>query len=158
MDYTSAIPSFARKTWVVAEQPKSAGSLRGSAIGEVLPISGHDARFGEDYEAEAFVPHDLPNRVDLPGRVWMAVSEAATELGRLDAAASLIPNPQLVTRIATRREAVGTSAPRAVRQRSLRPPLLEPPRVFDPDPDDTRDWYGPGQRRGTFDRYTARVE
>lgn len=40
----------------------------------------------------------------------MAVSEANAELGRLDAAASLIPNPQLVARIATRREAIGTSA------------------------------------------------
>lgn len=28
---------------------------------------------------------------------------------------------------------------------------------LDPDPD-ARDWYGPGQRRGTFDRYTARVD
>ncbi len=32
------------------------------------------------------------------------------ELGRLDAAARLIPNPTLVTRMATRREAIGTSA------------------------------------------------
>ena len=32
------------------------------------------------------------------------------ELGRLDAAASLIPSPRLVARIATRREAIGTSA------------------------------------------------
>jgi len=40
----------------------------------------------------------------------MVVSESMTELGRLDAAVSLIPNPQLVTRIATRREAIGTSA------------------------------------------------
>ena len=31
-------------------------------------------------------------------------------LGRLDSAASMIPNPQLVTRVATRREAIGTSA------------------------------------------------
>jgi hypothetical protein len=29
---------------------------------------------------------------------------------------------------------------------------------FVPDPDDTRDWYAPGQRRGTFDRYTVRVD
>jgi Fic family protein len=33
-----------------------------------------------------------------------------TELGRLDAAASLVPNPALIARIATRREAIGTSA------------------------------------------------
>lgn len=85
-------------------------SLRDSPIGSVVAIAGYDARFGESYEAEAFVPADLPDRVDLPGSVWMVVSEANAELGRLDAAASLIPNPQLVTRIATRREAIGTSA------------------------------------------------
>jgi Fic family protein len=85
-------------------------SLRDSPIGSVVAIAGHDARFGESYEAEAFVPADLPDRVELPGPVWMVVSEANAELGRLDAAASLIPNPQLVTRIATRREAIGTSA------------------------------------------------
>lgn len=85
-------------------------SLRDSPIGSVVPISGFDARFDESFTAEAFVPADLPDRVDLPGAVWMVVSEANAELGRLDAAARLIPNPQLVTRIATRREAVGTSA------------------------------------------------
>ena len=85
-------------------------SLRDSPIGSVVAISGYDARFGESYDAEAYLPDDLPDRIDLPGSVWMVVSEANAELGRLDAAASLIPNPQLVTRIATRREAIGTSA------------------------------------------------
>ncbi|MBS1846800.1 MAG: Fic family protein [Actinobacteria bacterium] len=85
-------------------------SLRDSPVGSVVPIAGFDARFDEEYRVEAFVPADLPDRLDLPGSVWMVVSEANAELGRLDAAASLIPNPQLVTRIATRREAVGTSA------------------------------------------------
>src|SRR5688572_7444138 len=85
-------------------------SLASSPVGEVVPISGHDARFGEDYSAEAFIPYDLPTELDLPGHVWMAVSEAAAELGRLDVAASLIPRPQLISRIATRREAIGTSA------------------------------------------------
>ena len=85
-------------------------SLRDSPLGMVVPISGHDARSGETYEVEAFVPVDLPDRVDLPNPVWMVVSEAMAELARLDAAASLMPNPQLVTRIATRREAIGTSA------------------------------------------------
>ena len=33
-------------------------SLRDSPVGQVVPISGHDARFNEDYEAEAFVPKD----------------------------------------------------------------------------------------------------
>jgi len=85
-------------------------SLRTSPIGSLTAISGFDARFDESFEAEAFIPADLPDRVGLPGAVWMVVSEANAELGRLDAAASLIPNPQLVTRIATRREAIGTSA------------------------------------------------
>jgi Fic family protein len=85
-------------------------SLRDSPIGSVVAIAGYDARFGESYDAEAYLPDDLPDRIDLPGSVWMVVSEANAELGRLDAAASLIPNPQLVTRIATRREAIGTSA------------------------------------------------
>lgn len=85
-------------------------SLRDSPVGEVVRISGHDARFGEDYEVEAFIPHDLPDSVDLPGGTWMAVSDAAAELGRMDAAASLIPRPRLAVRIATRREAIGTSA------------------------------------------------
>jgi Fic family protein len=94
---------------MVTEESKSR-SLSASPMGTVVPIAGHDARFGEDYEAHAFVPHDLPERVELPGKVWMAVSEAMTELGRLDAAASLVPNPQLIARLAIRREAIGTSA------------------------------------------------
>lgn len=88
----------------------SNSELDRSPLGVLVPISGHDARFGEDYEVDAFVPHDLPERIDLPSATWMAVSEAMSELGRLDAAASLVPNPQLIARIATRREAVGTSA------------------------------------------------
>jgi len=84
--------------------------LHSSPIGSVVPIAGHDARFGEDYAAEAFVPQDLPAEIDLPSSTWMVVSDAAAELGRLDAAASLIPRPQLVARVAIRREAIGTSA------------------------------------------------
>ena len=110
LDFASVIPSFDRETWPLGLTIQVMPSLRESPIGTVVPIAGHDARFGEPYEAEAFVPHDLPGHVELPGPVWMAVSEAMTELGRLDAAASLIRNPQLVTRIATRREAIGTSA------------------------------------------------
>lgn len=85
-------------------------SLRHSPIGAVATITGHDARFGEDYETESFIPHDLPTQIDLPGPVWMKVTHAASELGRLDAAAQLIPRPELIARVATRREAIGTSA------------------------------------------------
>jgi Fic family protein len=108
LDYRRAIPSFTRETLTVAEESKF--QLRASPLGSVVPITGHDARFGEDYEADAFVPNDLPERIDLPGSVWMGVSEAMAELGRLDAAASLVPNPKLISRIAVRREAIGTSA------------------------------------------------
>ena len=85
-------------------------SLGGSPIGRVTPITGYDHRFRESYEVEAFLPDDLPDEADLPGSTWLVLSEAMAELGRLDAAASLIPNPMLVTRMATRREAIGTSA------------------------------------------------
>ncbi len=85
-------------------------SLADSPIGEVTLVHGHDPRFGEDYEVEAYLPHDLPDTVQLPEAAWLALSSAMAELGRLDAAASLIPNPNLLTRIATRREAIGTSA------------------------------------------------
>lgn len=84
--------------------------LRESPIGRLVPISGHDGRFGAPFEAEAFLPDDLPTSIDIPTDVWMVLSDAAAELGRLDNAASLIPNPQLVTRAATRQEAIGTSA------------------------------------------------
>ena len=85
-------------------------SLAGSPIGSVQSISGFDQRFGEDFEVDAFIPDELPLTVEFPGPVWLILSEAMADLGRLDAAASLVPNPQLLTRIATRREAVGTSA------------------------------------------------
>lgn len=84
--------------------------LDNSPIGRVTTITGYDHRFRESYEVEAFLPDDLPDEVDFPGSTWLVLSEAMAELGRLDAAASLIPNPMLVTRMATRREAIGTSA------------------------------------------------
>ena len=84
--------------------------LSESPIGSTVLIRGTDNRFNTPYELSAFVPAPLPRELDLPGAVWMALSDAIAALGRLDSAASLIPNPQLVTRVATRREAIGTSA------------------------------------------------
>ena len=81
-----------------------------SLIGTRVPIVGYDPRFEEEYRVEAFVPFELPTSLALQESTWMAVTEAATELGRLDAATDLVPNPQLITRIAARNEAVGTSA------------------------------------------------
>ena len=81
-----------------------------SRIGTLVPISGYDPRLAEEYHVDAFVPHELPTTLTLQESTWPAITGAATELGRLDAAADLVPNPQLITRIAARTEAVGTSA------------------------------------------------
>lgn len=85
-------------------------TISDSPIGQTVTVTGHDHRFGEDYEVEAYQPDPLPRDVVLPGRVWSRVSDAMAEIGRLDAAAALLPNPQLVIRVATRLEAVGTAA------------------------------------------------
>jgi Fic family protein len=77
--------------------------LRGSPIGQLVPISGHDSRFGEKYEYFAFVPDPLPAEINLDAATYAAVIDASE-------AASLLPNPVLLARPATRREAVSTSA------------------------------------------------
>ena len=84
--------------------------LSESPVGATVLVRGTDHRFNMPFELRAFVPAPLPRQLDLPGDVWMTLSDAVAALGRLDSAASLIPNPQLVTRVATRREAIGTSA------------------------------------------------
>ena len=109
-DCIGVIPSYVAETWNCCSRIQVVLSLASSPVGTVVPITGHDARFGEDYAVEAFVPADLPDQVDLSGPVWMVLAEAMAELGRLDAAAGVIPNPHLVSRVATRREAIGTSA------------------------------------------------
>lgn len=94
----------------MADRIQVSPGLDRSPVGRLVPISGHDGRFGEDYRTNAFLPDDLPESVVLSPSAWLTITDAMTELGRLDAAAALIPNPKLVSRIATRREAVGTSA------------------------------------------------
>ena len=84
--------------------------LRGSPIGSLVPIRGYDPRFGEDYEYFAYVPDALPDALQLSAATYNAVVDAAAAMARADQAASLLPNPGLLTRPATRREAVSTSA------------------------------------------------
>jgi len=111
LDYRGVIPSFARETCAsVGTIQVVDADLSKSPVGSTVLIRGTDNRFSAPYELGAFVPAPLPRNLDLPGDVWMALSDAMGALGRLDSAASLIPNPQLVTRVATRREAIGTSA------------------------------------------------
>lgn len=82
----------------------------GSPIGHLVPISGYDPRFGEDYECLAYVPDPLPANLHLASETYAAVIDAASAMARADQAASLLPNPGLLARPATRREAVSTSA------------------------------------------------
>ena len=111
LDFRDVIPSFEVETWNVAGRIQVVVTdLSQSPIGSTVPIRGTDHRFNAPYELAAFVPAPLPRQLNLPGDVWLALTDAMAVLGRLDAAASNIPNPLLVTRVATRREAIGTSA------------------------------------------------
>lgn len=85
-------------------------TLRGSPIGQLVPISGYDPRFKEQYDYFAYVPYPLPPALDLDAATYNVVIEASTAMARADQAASLLPNPVLLARPATRREAVSTSA------------------------------------------------
>ncbi|GAT08568.1 filamentation induced by cAMP protein fic [Mycolicibacterium novocastrense] len=84
--------------------------LRASPIGQLVHISGYDPRFKEDYDCVAFVPDPLPVELQLEAATYNAVVDATAAMARADQAASLLPNPALLARPATRREAVSTSA------------------------------------------------
>lgn len=86
------------------------GTLKESPVGTTVVITGHDHRFGVDYEVDAYIPEPLPREVELSDAAWGEISDAMAELGRLDAAATHVPNPSLLIRVTTRLEAVGTSA------------------------------------------------
>jgi len=84
--------------------------LRSSPLGHLVPISGYDPRFREHYDYFAYVPDPLPAELNLEAATYAAVIDAAAALARADQASSLLPNPVLLARPATRREAVSTSA------------------------------------------------
>lgn len=84
--------------------------LRASPIGQLVPISGYDPRFGEEYECLAYVPDPLPANLYVESETYATVINATAAMARADQAASLLPNPVLLARPATRREAVSTSA------------------------------------------------
>lgn len=81
-----------------------------SPVGELVPISGSDSRLGETYEHWAFVPHPLPDELDLASATVDAVADAALALGRLDQAGVQLPNAGLLRWPTLRREAQSTSA------------------------------------------------
>lgn len=73
-----------------------------------MPISGYDNR--HNYEHYAFLADPLPPAIELTPETWLAVTEAAQALGRLDQAGRHLPNPWLVVRPQIRKEAHATSA------------------------------------------------
>jgi len=84
--------------------------FRKSPIGRVVPVSGHDARLDVRYDHFAYVPHPLPENVELSQSTYFLLSEADRALGGLDAKTGLLPNPRLLVRPALTKEAVATSA------------------------------------------------
>jgi len=84
--------------------------FRDSPVGDLVPISGSDPRSGETYEHWAFVPHPLPDQLELASGTVDAVADAALALGRLDQAGVQLPNARLLRRPTLRREAQSTSA------------------------------------------------
>ncbi len=83
--------------------------LRRSPVGELIPISGEDARWGP-YSYFAFMPSPLPEHVPLSDSTVGAVADAAMVIGRLDVAAERMPNPAILVRPTLRKEALSTSA------------------------------------------------
>lgn len=84
--------------------------LRNSPIGRVIPITGPDPATHEIIAAHAYLPAPLPRDLTLPTSTWTKINTATASLARLDGAARLIPNAQLLRRPALRREAQSTSA------------------------------------------------
>jgi Fic family protein len=84
--------------------------LGASPIGSVMPILAPDPVTHEIVEGHAFMPERLPRELALSTETWNRVNAATAALARLDGAARLIPNPQLLRRPTLRREAQSTSA------------------------------------------------
>lgn len=83
--------------------------LRRSPIGELVPITGRDARHG-DFAYFAYLPFALPADVTLESLTWAKVAESSMALGRLDQVCAQLPDPRLLIRPALFREALDTSA------------------------------------------------
>ena len=83
--------------------------MRQSPVGELVPITGRDARHG-DFAYFAYLPHDLPDDVSLESSTWTKVATASMALGRLDQVCAQLPDPSLIIRPALFREALDTSA------------------------------------------------
>jgi Fic family protein len=85
-------------------------AFRDSPVGSLLRIDGLDGRTGAPYETVAFLPHPLPESIELTPGTWTTVAQTEADLARLDQAARHIPEPRLVRQSTLRREAQSTSA------------------------------------------------
>jgi Fic family protein len=83
--------------------------LARSPIGQLVPITGQDARFG-DFAYFAFLPDDLPDDVTLSSASWSTVASATAALAKLDQACMQLPDPRLLIRPTLWREALDTNA------------------------------------------------
>lgn len=81
-----------------------------SPLGRLVPISGHDAYLGRDYDHFAFLPAPLPAEIRLSMGAHKLANQASLSVGRLDFAVKRLPDPGLLVRPALRREARSTSA------------------------------------------------
>ncbi len=84
--------------------------LSESPVGGLVPIVAPDPATSEIVHGYAFLPEPLPREVRLSTDTWTTVNAATAALARLDGAARLIPNANLLRRPALRREAQSTSA------------------------------------------------
>ena len=84
--------------------------LAQSPVGRLVPIIGPDPTTHEMVDGQAFLPDPLPRDLTLSTGTWTTVNSATAALARLDGAARLIPNPNLLRRPTLRREAQSTSA------------------------------------------------
>ena len=87
-----------------------ASLLAGSPVGTLVPISGYDPRAQREYNTFAFLPMLPPDEVQLSAKTYVALAEAASLVARADQAVTQLPNPELLTRQAIRKEALSTSA------------------------------------------------
>ncbi|HKY15621.1 MAG TPA: Fic/DOC family N-terminal domain-containing protein [Microthrixaceae bacterium] len=85
-------------------------ALSASPIGVLVPIAGFDGRHGTEFAHSAFIPHPLPERIELTTATWMAINAATKSLGMLDQVGARLPDPARFREPFLRREAISTSA------------------------------------------------
>jgi Fic family protein len=83
--------------------------LGSSPIGQLVPLTGNDARHGP-FAYFAFFAQALPDDFNLSSATWTRISEASAALARLDQACRQLPDPRLLIRPSLWREALDTSA------------------------------------------------